>query len=68
VTIEDLDEASAFPRDGVIACEVVGEKFTSADGDLVCVDTSNPHGISTEGGVSQFFVGKNQLVDDATAA
>jgi hypothetical protein len=60
VSIEDLTEASEYPRSARIECEVVSDP-TVVEAGLVKIDTSRPWGIEAKDGTSTFVVHQSQL-------
>jgi len=62
VTVENLNEASDYPRPATIECEVVPAPSASQAAGLVTIDTSRPWGIETKDGTSKFVVRQSQLV------
>jgi len=63
VSTETLDERTAYPRPGVIACEVL-ERLVSPNGDvLVRISTRRPWGVEASGGQSTFDVTTEQLCE-----
>jgi len=63
VSEEDLWGDSTYPRDGIIACEVI-ETGSADDGRLVTkITTSNPWGIESKTGDTEFVVYSDQLQD-----
>ena len=58
---EDLDAGSAYPRPGRVGCEVVA-RWRDPDGrELLRISTSEPWGIESTQGVSEFVVLANQV-------
>jgi len=62
-TDEDLEPASAFPRAGVIACQIVGRRLREDGVALVSVDTASPWGVAAVGGETRFEVLATHLSD-----
>lgn len=63
VTVEHLDSASTYPRQGVIACRIIGRKSNGKQ-EIIIVDTSEPWGISSVCGKTQFEVLPGQLEEE----
>jgi hypothetical protein len=64
VTTEDLNELSAFPRPGAVACEVLAGNPAADDASsLVAISTSRPWGIAASDGTASFIVFRRQLLD-----
>jgi hypothetical protein len=66
VSTEHLTADSAYPRRGVVACEVLSRQ----DGDvpMVVIDTGTPWGVDTIDGNSCFTVAPTQVVRLESAA
>jgi hypothetical protein len=62
VTAEYLDESSAYPCHGTIACEVVPNP-DGVESPMVRIDMSRPWGVESIDGTSTFTVRREQLVD-----
>lgn len=61
VSSDYLDADSAYPRDGQVACEVMG-CWTDAGGrELVRVTTARPWGIESSEGLAEFVLLASQL-------
>jgi hypothetical protein len=60
ITQSELDLNSQYPQDGFVACEILTRLQS---GNIVKVDTSNPWGISAEGGGTIFDMHSSQIVD-----
>ena len=58
VTLAPLDEQSEYPQPGIIACEVVSRREGIAH-----VDTTQPWGIESTEGETQFDVPESLLVE-----
>jgi hypothetical protein len=56
VTEEYLDSNSEYPKDGVVACQVL-----TVNNKIITVDISKPYCIQTEEGLSVFDVFADQL-------
>ena len=56
-----LDRDSGYPRPGMLACTVVGERVDDAGEAVVVVDTSAPWGVASVDGVERFVVRRSQL-------
>ena len=63
VTLEDLDGASKYPREGVIGCEVIGTRLDGDGRELVTVDTERPWGIESKAGQIRFEVFREQIAE-----
>ena len=63
VTAESLDATGAYPREGVLACEVIERRRDSAGREVVVVDTGSPWQIAATSGESRFEVRSEQLLD-----
>jgi hypothetical protein len=63
VTNEDLDELSAYPRFGVVACVVEARSRDAAGREIVRVDTSRPWAIESVDGRDHFEVFADQIVE-----
>ena len=60
-TFEDLFADSAYPRPGIIRCQIERE-WTDEDGRrLAFINTENPSGVETAEGLSTFTVLRSQL-------
>jgi hypothetical protein len=60
VSTEHLTAESAYPRRGVVACEVLSQQDGKVP--IVVIDTSIPWGVETVDGNSRFTVAAKQLV------
>ena len=58
---EDLDESSAYPKPGIVGCEVMARWRDDEGRDLVRISTEKPWNIESTEGVSQFVVRADQL-------
>jgi hypothetical protein len=63
VTDKLLDANSAYPQDGIIACEIVNERKNTDEKIIVTVDTSRPWGVDTIEGITQFDLFEEQLTE-----
>jgi hypothetical protein len=61
--IKHLDEKSAYPQMGVIACEVVREWEDKSGRKLVTITTDKPWGIETIEGLTEFDIAKDDLLE-----
>ena len=61
VTTEELWIESSYPRDGVVACEVVSTWLDKEGRLLAKIDTSRPWAIESKEGASEFVVCFNLL-------
>ena len=61
-TAEPLDDASTYPRPGLMACEVLDE-WRETDGRAASISTARPVDIESTEGVSEFVVLSTQLSD-----
>ena len=62
VSTEDLSSTSAYPRRGVIACEIEEEWKNEAGQSFVRVNTELPWHVESTAGQTQFVVLASQLV------
>jgi len=62
VTLEDLDAGSAYPRIGIIACELV-ERQRFDGREIVKVDTAKPWAVESVDCKTSFDVLSEQLVE-----
>ncbi|AYB32517.1 hypothetical protein [Chryseolinea soli] len=63
VTLEYLTAQSDYPKDGVIACEVI-DAWTDPQGrKLLTVDTEKPWYIETVDGLQQFDIEEKDLIE-----
>jgi hypothetical protein len=62
VSREDFTDATAFPRPGVVACEIVN-RVEAPLGTIVTADTTNPWGVETTDGLSRFDLSPEELVE-----
>ena len=65
VTTEDLDAGSPYPREGVIACEVIERRLDSSGREVAIIDTERPWAIEATSGQTRFEVQPEQLVEIA---
>jgi len=63
VTDKLLDAGSAYPQDGVIACEIVTGRKNTAGKMIFTVDTLKPWDVATLEGTTQFDVFEEQLTE-----
>jgi hypothetical protein len=56
VTREELRRDSAYPRDGIVACEVVTTWIDQEGRSLTKIDTSRPWGVESKEGLAEFVV------------
>jgi hypothetical protein len=61
VSREELWRESGYPRDGVIACEVVSTWVDAAGRSLAKIDTSHPWSIESKDGATEFVVCSESL-------
>lgn len=66
VTAESLDAESPYPRQGVLACEVVERRLETGGREVVVIDTGRPWQIAATSGQTRFEVRPEDLVDDTT--
>jgi hypothetical protein len=59
-SLEDLDAASPYPRDGVLECELLAE-WEAGGRRLARIDTSVPLGIESTEGATVLVVSADQL-------
>jgi hypothetical protein len=63
VTAEDLDANSEYPREGVIAFELV-RSWKDKDGRTIyTVNTGKPWGVQTIEGLTEFDILKDQVIE-----
>jgi hypothetical protein len=62
VSTEDLDAQSQYPRNGVIACQIVERQVDSNGSQLVVIDTEQPWGVHSSSGETRFVVRPEQLL------
>ena len=62
VSNEDLDALSSYPRDGTIACAVLGRQQGPDGREVVTVDTTLPDGVESKEGGSRFEILPEQLL------
>ena len=60
-TAAPLDERTAYPQLGVVACEVVGRRIDELGRALCTINTEQPWGVAATGGETQFEVFAHQL-------
>lgn len=58
---EGLRHDSAYPRNGAISCEVISRWTDDLGRDLSKVDTSQPWGVESKGGITEFVVHSNSI-------
>ncbi|RFS14450.1 hypothetical protein [Emticicia sp. C21] len=64
LTLEDLDENSDYPKEGVVACEIL-KKWEDANGrTILTIDTEKPWGIYTIEELTRFDLLEEKLVED----
>jgi hypothetical protein len=68
VTAEDLWADSAYPREGFIACTVMGVDRAADGREIVSVETEQPLGIESTTGEVRFQVFRDQLVETTASA
>lgn len=61
VTEKDLDANSEYPRDGVIACEILKVWHDSNGQKILTIDTSKPWDVDTSDGLTEFDVFEEHL-------
>lgn len=64
VTEKLIDANSKYPKDGIIACEIVKHWKDTNGRTIFMVDTSKPWGIETIDGQTQFDIYEEQLYDN----
>ena len=64
VTTAPLDEWSAYPQPGTIACEIVRRWRDAGGRELVTVDTERPSGVQSATGQTRFDLPAGQVRDD----
>lgn len=65
VTAEGLDAGSPYPREGVIACEVIERRLDAGGREVAIIDTERPWGIEATSGQTRFEVRPEQIVEIA---
>lgn len=63
VTDKYLDINSAYPQDGVIACEVIEEGESLNGQKIFKINTANPWGVETIDGFTEFAVFEEQIIE-----
>jgi hypothetical protein len=63
VSDENLDATSAYPRSGIIRCQVVGTRVAPEGQELIIVDTVQPWGIESKAGETRFEVLREQVIE-----
>jgi hypothetical protein len=63
VTEKHLDEKSAYPQPGIIACMVLRERVDKTGRTLVTITTDKPWGVATIEGLTEFDIEKTDLVE-----
>ena len=63
VTQNDLDEDSNYPQDGFVACELVKDWIDQAGRKIFTVTTERPWAIETVGGMTEFDITEDQLIN-----
>ncbi len=61
VTSEALSAESDYPRDGIVACEVLLRRAGPDGREVVTVDTERPWGVASKEGTTRFEVFRDQL-------
>jgi hypothetical protein len=56
VSAEPLDASFAYPRSGIIACEILGRSLDGAGREVVQIDTRTPWAVESLEGRTQFEV------------
>jgi hypothetical protein len=62
VTSEVITKTSAFPRKGVISCEIESSHIDSSGENLIQVTTERPFDVVSSGGMTRFFVKEEVLI------
>ena len=62
VSTEDLDAGTTYPRQGIIACEILSARQDMAGRKILLVGTERPWGIESIDGASRFEVLPSMLV------
>jgi hypothetical protein len=68
VTAENLWSDSVYPREGFIACTVVGVDRASDGREVLIVETEHPDGVESTTGEVRFQVFRDQLVETKRGA
>jgi hypothetical protein len=63
VTTEDLDANSAYPRPGVIACQIVEQRVGANGHETITVDTDAPWGVASTTGRTRFEIRSEQVTE-----
>jgi hypothetical protein len=63
VTREWLNADTVYPKDGEIACQIIGERFSADDRKILTIDISVPIALETEDGEIKFDVYSDQVED-----
>jgi hypothetical protein len=63
VTEKQLDANSNYPQDGIIACEIIGERQDTNGRKIYKVNTSKPWGVDTINGLTEFDVLEEQVIE-----
>ena len=62
ISLEDLDAQSLYPRDTIIACEVI-QRRPHRDSEIIEIDTKSPWGVFSVQSESLFDVLPEQLIE-----
>ena len=63
VSTELLDEQAAYPRPGILACELLDQLAATSDAGVVRITTERPWGVEAVGGASVFDVRRSVLLE-----
>lgn len=63
VSDESLDSTSAYPRSGIIGCQIVETRVEPDGRDVFIVDTEHPWGIESKAGETRFEVLREQIIE-----
>lgn len=59
-----LDATSTYPQQGSIACTIISHFADVAGHKVITVNTLQPFGVESTGGLSRFEVFENQITDN----
>ena len=63
VSAEDLDAQTSYPRPGVIACEIIGQRRNEAGREIILIDTERPWSVESVDGSTRFEVARTSLIE-----
>jgi hypothetical protein len=61
VSGEWLNAKTVYPRDGGIACQIIGERLSADNRKILTIDISVPTALETEDGETKFDVYSDQI-------